>query len=145
MEVGLRKSVASQGQLVVTSEAYNLSLENGGGVVLLDPQLRRIPPESVWGYVSYESGDMKDVAEQLVPDILGLCEPQSLKNGNYGYFTIQNGKAQLPNSVAPDGALSFQYHLVESDDALAGLLNDYRSQYGNQIEVKVFDTFGMVY
>lgn len=142
LEVGLRKTVSSEGQLAVTQEAYNMSLETGGGVVLLDPQLRRIPRESIWGFVSYEGGALKDTAEQLVHDIQGLCEAQALKNGYYGYFTVQNGKVRFPNTVAPEGALAFQYRLVKSEDSLISLLESYRSEYGSGLTVKVFDTLG---
>ncbi|MCB0554140.1 MAG: hypothetical protein KDD02_11355 [Phaeodactylibacter sp.] len=142
VEVGLRKTVSTKGQLILTPDNYNLSLDSGGGVVLLHSQLKRIPEQSIWGYVSYENDGLKDVAQNLVQDILARCELQSLKNGYYGYFTIEDGTLRLPNTVAPEGAFSFQYRLVESKENIQALLESYRSEYGDQLTVKVFNTLG---
>ena len=141
--VDLRGKVSSDGQLVVTSGAYNISLEEGGGIVLLRPELLRIPENTIWGYVYFGDPVLETAAVELLDDLQAISKARPLPEGYYGYFRIEgNHNLKLANGAAPAGALPFSYWYEGEKEALVNLLEGYRSDYGEGLEVKVFNTLG---
>ncbi|MCO6480435.1 MAG: hypothetical protein J5I94_27585 [Phaeodactylibacter sp.] len=141
--VDLREKVTSDGQVVVSSEAYNISLEDGGGVVVLRPELRRIPNETIWGYISYENTELAGVADELQARLQSITTPRTLKEGHYGYFFINSsGVLRFIDGDALNNSRTFTYRFVEDKEELLGLLEEYRSAYGESLKIKVFNTLG---
>ena len=141
--VDLRKKISSDGQLVVTSEAYNISLDDGGGVILLRPELLRIPDETIWGYIAFEDGALDAVAEEFVARLQSISKIHSLREGYYGYFLVNSkGTLKFSNEVAPAGSRTFTYRYDGEKEALLDLLEEYRSNYGEALNIKIFNTLG---
>ncbi|MCB0594199.1 MAG: hypothetical protein H6557_24135 [Lewinellaceae bacterium] len=141
--VDLRDKVTSEGQMVITSGAYNVSLDEGGGIILLRPELLRIPDESIWGYVFYEDDVLEPVAAEFLAKLQSISKARSLSTGYYGYFLIDNnGVLKFTNQAAPANAQTFTYRFDGDKAALISLLEEYRSNYGEALEVKIFNTLG---
>lgn len=141
--VDLREKVTSEGQLVITSEAYNINLEDGGGIVLLRPELRRIPDETIWGYISYEDEGLKQAADEFQARLQAISKARALQEGYYGYFIVNNkGVLNFTGNAAPNDARTFTYWFDGEESALLGLLEEYRSIYGEVLEIKLFNTLG---
>ena len=141
--VDLREKVSSDGQVVVTSEAYTINLEDGGGILLLRPELLRIPDESIWGYLSFDDEALETVAETFVADLQSISKIRPLREGYYGYFTVNNkGALRFPNNIAPNDARTFSYRYDGEREALLNLLENYRSAYGEALKIKIFNTLG---
>ncbi len=140
--VDLRGTVTSDGQVVVTSEAYTISLDKGRGIVLLRPELLRIPDETIWGYIYYEDEAMAPVADELTSRLQAISKARVLRDGYYGYFTMDKGALQFNDNTAPNGARAFSYWYDGDKDALVELLEEYRANYGGSLEAKLFNTLG---
>ncbi len=141
--VDLREKVTSDGQVVVSPEAYNISLEDGGGIVVLRPELRRIPNETIWGYISYENAELEGVADEFQARLQSIATPRFLREGYYGYFFINSsGVLRFIDNAATENARTFAYRFVEEKTELLNLLEEYRSAYGDSLEIKVFNTLG---
>jgi hypothetical protein len=142
LDVKLREKVTSKGQLTVSPESFDISLAKGGGIILLQSQLRRIPDQMIWGFISYQEPALSQEAQNLLQDISAQCELQSLRNGDYGYFSLQDGTLRFTNTIAPSSALTFYYHYDGTGDILRSLLESYRAAHSGKLTVKIFNTRG---
>jgi hypothetical protein len=142
LEVKLRDKVTTTGQLRVDQEVYDISLEKGGGIILLQRQLRRIPPQAVWGAISYAEANLAQAAQSLHNAIAARCEPVFLRSGDYGYFSMQDGVLRLPNTIAPPGAATYHYRYTGSPEEMRDLLDSYRVEYDGKIAVRMFNDQG---
>lgn len=142
LDVKLREKVTSKGQLTVSPESFDISLAKGGGIILLQSQLRRIPDQTIWGFISFTNPALSPEAQNLLRDISTQCELQSFRNGDYGYFSLQDGTLRFPNTIAPPSALTFYYHYDGTGEGLRSLLESYRAAHGGELAVKIFNTRG---
>ena len=141
--VDLREKVTTEGQLVITSGAYNISLDEGGGIVLLRPELLRIPDGTIWGYIAYEDGGLEAAADEFISSLRSISKGRTLREGYFGYFTVDSeGVLKFSNTVAPSGALTFSYEYDGDPETLVNLLQEYRTEYGPGLQVKLWNTLG---
>lgn len=142
LRVDLQGTVSNDGQVVVTSDAYNVDLDKGGGIVLLRPELLRIPDETIWGYAYYEDEALQPAADEFLDSLQSISKGRVLRDGYYGYFTMNKGALKFDNTVAPNSARTFSYWYDGEKAALVELLEEYRANYGEGLEVKIFNTLG---
>ncbi len=142
LSVDLRAKVESEGQLLKTSGAYEISLESGGGVVLLRERLNRIPDETIWGYLYYEKESLMPAAEDFLQRLGNMSKAHILREGYYGYFDIKDGKLRFNNEQAPNGATTFFYQYEGEREKLVELLGEYRTVIAPELQISLFNTQG---
>lgn len=143
LRVDLRDKVSAEGRLVVSSGSYSINLEEDRGIVLLRPRLMRIPDETIWGYIFYEEEALEVAATAFLADLELASEPVSLPEGYYGYFRVEsNREVKFSTNTAPAGAIPFAYRYDGDKEALTALLEAYRSEYGEALNIKLFNTRG---
>ncbi len=146
LRLSLRDAVDSEGRLFVLNDRYQITLEEGGGVVPMRPVLHRIPMNTLWGYIHIKGDEsLEAAAETFLQDLQGLTASQSVKNGHYGYFEVDQGNiiwAEADDEEQATDFFPFVRSLPTDGSDVQSLLSDYRSTYGEDLEIKVWTTGG---
>ncbi|MEO1410346.1 MAG: hypothetical protein AAFW73_10730 [Bacteroidota bacterium] len=139
--------ISNAGQLIVHPDYYRLSFnESVNGVSVAQPTLRRIPQQSVWGYLDYDARDLL-VAENLLRDMEELLEFTYATPGNYGYFTLSDSNQVILTSETPTTLTrqTFLLQLRGTVDELQDKVEEvYCPQYRDKIELKIYTSTGAV-
>lgn len=142
LDIALRNTFTNEGQLTVNSERYQLTMNNPAGIILVHDELRRIPNQAVWGYAHYPDPADLVLAQQFLTDLSEVTGFLPLQDGFYGYFNYKNSSnpaLTLREQPPQSATLTFSHTLPSSNrQALQQLLADYRAQYGDRLELKVF-------
>lgn len=144
LDIDFRNTVVNKGQLYVNSESYLLTMKTENGIVLLREELLRVPNDLIWGYVATQQGANEAAAQNFMTDLQGISNQAiGLRVGYYGHFTInESEKVFVPHQPTDGSAQTFLWQYRGSESVLKSLLADYRSSYGNDLEIKLFNSKG---
>ena len=140
LELVLKNTITSTGTLTVSTEKYDLDIEEGFGFQTQQTKLMRVPASSVWGYVAYSGNQYSSDADNFLSELDELTESLELSNGEYGYFKIGDNK-KLSLNKAPDYNNFKTFYRTSSGqvDELEALLEGFRNQYPDgQMEFKIY-------
>ncbi len=105
-DLNLKDAVINQGQLSVTAGHYLLEMESNDGIEILNPQLNRIPNNTIWGYVAYDNSSASTDAQDFLSNLQGLNTVFNIENNNlysagyFGYFQLgENKELTLPGEI----------------------------------------------
>lgn len=90
LNINLKNIVTNQGRLNVGDDRFTIYLETENGIKLLHRELRRVPDQFIWGFLSYEEPEMAATAQEFLNTIDSSTEEIALEPGYYGYFTIKD-------------------------------------------------------
>ncbi|MCG8327048.1 MAG: hypothetical protein MI974_05145 [Chitinophagales bacterium] len=142
ISIGVRDAVVNEGSLIVSDDSYRLSFSSLTGVVLLKRVLRRIPDPVIWGYIHTQHDSLQVAADEFMNNLETKTLPVSLKEGNYGYFSVDNEAVIIKHIHVPEGATMFAYEYIQDDDVLEGMITSLKEEHPNGIEVRIFNTKG---
>lgn len=147
LTIDIRGAVINNGSIAVNEDYYRLYMEVEGGIIVAEDLLRRIPEGTIWGAMLHDESEAIQLAAQsLLQDIAALSKAQLLQSGYYGYFEIDdNGLSFKEGTQLANAPAVFQYQLKESVQQLKALVAQYRNEYGDQLQIFVYDTWGTVY
>ena len=91
LEINLKDVVTNPGKLKVEDGKYTLTMTNENGIVMSSKQVLRVPQNAFWGILGHDAGNDK-VATQMLDSLKTIATPISMANGDYGYFSVDNGK-----------------------------------------------------
>jgi len=139
MQLNLKEVVFNNGSLVVTDEAFELSMNSENGINLIRSELKRIPQNLVWGYVAYDNTSLNEACNQLLTDATNLMIPSNLTDGYYGYFDLNQQvltPVEGPNKIV---VKPFYGLLDASLDDLGAIAENFRENYqGQGAELRLF-------
>lgn len=144
-QINLKNTIFNEGILQVTPDAIKLSMSTHNGFELVRRELRRIPDRLVWGYVAHNNQQLAPTADAFLAELNTLTEPQTLPKGYYSYFTINNDKVAVMSQTPPFPFFKTFYRLSNWNiNELKDLLQNYRTEYGEQLEIKLYTWNGQV-
>ena len=147
LEVNLRESVHNEGTLHNEDSHYRISLRTQHGIDLPYKKLFKIQEGTIWGYIGYRT-EISPVVDQFFSDLTQLTAEGDYEQGNYGHFTYDKS-AEETISFEDNHELPFVSRfllkLTSDKDELVNLIEQYRQQYGSEIELEIRTWKGEVY
>ena len=144
LEINLRQEIINKGQLKVDENQYELEMESEHGISLPHPTLLRVPSNTIWGFAAYNDTKMAAAIEQFLQELTSITTTSSLDYGYYGYFSNYQGQP-LQLDDRPEGYVGYETFSRIADQnytTIRNLVNRYRTDYGNQLEIKLFTADG---
>ena len=139
ININLKDVVLNNGILTVKDNVYKVYLPKQDGISLITPELLRVPSGTIWGYVSFDTGqDAKLV--KFFDNLNKIATPITIPSGNYGYFNISSTKIDIKANfdTKKQNIRQIFHNLTKSSLELENLVNEYRSQ-GLDIKMLTYD------
>ena len=137
LTISLAQSVTNQGQLVVNEEAYTLQMESEEGIIIPEKVLRRVPDNTVWGFVAAQDAADLDVAMTILDQLRSFGETANLIEGKYGYFSILDNKLLVSGAPETGQVNSFIIHYEGDEKAIKQLVDDFRASHTGSVSLQV--------
>lgn len=147
MQINLKDAVINQGTLTITPSRALLEMGTINGINITEPTLMRIPERTIWGGVSIESTQIPAM-HKFLDTLSNICPIFNENLGNYGHFSFQSAnlttipafEATKPNVV------KFVRTLPRGKEIdLQQIINNFKSQYGNNAQVEIWSRYGNKY
>ena len=88
--INLKDVVFNKGTLKADDAKFTIEMANEDGIIVQSKQVLRVPQNAFWGILANDSGNDK-VATQMLDSLKTVATPISMVNGDYGYFSVDNG------------------------------------------------------
>ncbi len=98
LELNLKDVVSNTGKLKVEDGKFTVTMTNENGIVMQSKQVLRVPQNAFWGILANDSGNDK-IATQMLDSLKTIATPISMTNGDYGYFSVDNGKLTVKSAA----------------------------------------------
>lgn len=145
LELNIGVRVTNEGNINTLPETYDLELSSANGLIVPYKTLRKMPAQTLWGYVGVSEERYETIKTAFLNDLMFYTSIKRFKQGYYGYFTVSgvnefelveqsNSKHVTPIVLQNDATL----------EELRALVNSYKQQYGEQITIELFTTMGAV-
>ncbi len=146
MQINLKNAVVNNGLLTVRNDRYQLDMYTDDGFHLQQTEMWRVPENTFWGYVAYRNTDASSLATAFLDEMAEAAATLSLKAGYYGHFDVQDDKSLVLADVPPNKYINtFAYAFDDNQHAIEALLEEYRTLYGEQLELKIYTDTGEVW
>ena len=139
ININLKDVVLNNGTLTVKDNIYKLYLAKQDGITLITPELLRVPSGTIWGYVSFDTGQDAKLLK-FFDNLNKIANPITIPSGNYGYFNISSTKVDIKANfdTKKQNIRQIFHNLTKSTIELENLINEYRSQ-GLDIKMLTYD------
>ena len=97
LNINLKDVVVNKGKLKVEDGKFTIEMTSEDGIILSAKQVLRVPQNAFWGILANDSGNDK-VATQMLDSLKTIATPISMVNGDYGYFSVDNGRLSVKSS-----------------------------------------------
>lgn len=146
ISIDLREAIVNRGRLTVDQEAYSLDLFSDYGLRPLRSELRRIPSNQFWGYISYPEA-LQSVADSLEKDLTAFGNYQLPQAGYYGYFTVANGRLAIKDQPEDQPFRTWIMPISPNQTRnVQDLIEAYRREYATQgLDIWFMDGRGRTY
>jgi len=133
LTVQLGKSIVKSGTLTVSKDAYQLQMHDYDGVLLLNPELLRVPAQTVWGLLKYQRSDKNKEIYKFFEESMELAGASDKKfaEGDYGYFKV-GADGKILRTVGDPKTLAeqpFLYDFRGDEDDLKAVLKQLNSKF----------------
>ncbi len=145
MNIGLGETVVNEGQLLVNSESYTLQMDTEEGIIIPEKVLRRVPNNSVWGFVAYQNSQDLPIASDLLGQLNTFGNPLTLTEGKYGYFSFLDSKLLVSGAPATGQVSSFIIEYEGEQKAIQEVVDNFRASHAGSVTLKVFTSSGDTY
>ena len=131
------KSNYNKALLTVTDTAYRVTIKIQENVNLIWGHYRRVFDNTLWGAFCYNTDSELKTGLSLIDSLTSLgAQPTTLEDGEYSFFSIENGKAILPLSfivphLYPGKEIAFAFDYRFADEKLTSLLTKYIYKSGD--------------
>jgi hypothetical protein len=98
LEINLKDVVTNTGKLKVEDGKFTVTMVNENGILMPSKQVLRVPQNAFWGILANDNGNDK-VATQMLDSLKTIATPISMANGDYGYFSVDNGRLSVKSSA----------------------------------------------
>lgn len=145
MKIGLGETVVNEGQLVVNGESYTLQMDTEEGIIIPEKVLRRVPNNSVWGFVAYQNSEDQPVASNLLEQLNTFGNSIDLTEGKYGYFSFLDSKLLVSGAPATGQVSSFIIEYDGDQKAIQEVVDNFRANHSSSVTLKVLTSSGDIY
>lgn len=98
LSINLKDIVVNKGKLRVEDGKFTIEMTSEDGIVVSSKQVLRVPQNAFWAILANDSGNDK-VATQMLDSLKTIATPISVVNGDYGYFSLDNGRLSVKSSA----------------------------------------------
>lgn len=135
-DIVIGSEITNQGVLEITSDEVIFDLVDPKGLELQHPVLKRIPDQTIWGYLN--SSDIPMVKTWLTDRLDELGNMPNLAPGYYGHFEIVDGPEIRILPEDQDQLFTFVWKMSADESELADLISDFHQMFGatsDQLEI----------
>lgn len=147
LEINLNNNeIINTGRLLVSFSQYNLLMDSDHGIIIPDEILYRIPKNAIWGYIGINNSSQElSIRSDFESKINDFVEDHDYTSGYYGHFDLaEDNTVSISADKAYARQFNFLYKSFESEEVLKSIIDDFRLEYGNSIEIKVFTAKGTI-
>jgi len=144
MKLDLKNTVFNEGQLTVTGDAYHLDMHTEYGVTFRHKSLVRVPEETYWGYITYETPEQESLAIDFFNELQDISIQHDFLAGYYGYFSVEADKRVSIHEEGLAGVSykSFLFKYEDSGVAIRQQINAFRLAHGAPVSLHVLNDKG---
>jgi hypothetical protein len=137
--LNLRQTILNHGQMVVKPGSIELLMFTQYGIVPGRTLLRRIPPQTIWGYIAYPTPALSNVASEVLATLDSLgARPAFFPPGYYSDFTVlPSGALQIPLPEIERTYLLFLHRFEGSYESMQSIISPYLAGH-DELEIRVF-------
>lgn len=109
IKIELQDVVQNEGWLTVTDDTYLVGMEEENGIRWQHYEMRHIPEDAFWGYVTYPDASSQVQVESFLSDLQQIGTVSNLQDGYYGHYSLSdNGsKLEVNTTNLPGQAITF--------------------------------------
>lgn len=145
LTVQLGESIVKSGTLAVSKNAYQVEMHDFDGVELLNPELLRIPEQTVWGLLKYERSEENKELNKFFDQVMDQAGASTKKfaEGDYGYFKVgADGKISQPISNKETVVEQpFLFDFSGDTDDLEMVLKQINNKY-EEVQIRMYNAKG---
>ena len=145
MKIGLGETVVNEGQLLVNGESYTLQMDTEEGIIIPEKVLRRVPNNSVWGFVAYQNSADQSTASALLGELRTFGNPISLTEGKYGYFSFLDNKLLVSGAPETGQVSSFIIEYEGDQKAIKEVVDNFRANHAGSVSISVLTSTGEIF
>jgi hypothetical protein len=135
------------GQISVTSGSVNVTLANPGKVQFINPDLNRVPDNTIYGTFHYHSKNSEPLAHKFIESLLSLgALPDKYAPGDYGDFQIEpNGQIRQIHDTSYYFTLHYIYKFTGNSERLKDLVKYFGKKYPDLLNIRMKTSKGEVF
>lgn len=144
LNINLKNTVYNTGVLQVNYEDYKIEMETEEGLTFVHRQLKRVPYNAIWGYVTYTENGQEANAQQIIDGIRSVANEANYAEGYYGHFNIAAANSEISVYNQPVTTLikPFIYDFSGDVQILNDKLAELRSEAPAGVVLKLFNAKG---
>ena len=142
LNINLKDVVFNKGKLTMDDAKFTIAMTNEDGIVMQSKQILRVPQNAFWGILANDNGNDK-VATQMLDSLKTVATPISMTNGDYGYFSVDNGSVTV--KIAPILTKPSQKAVLFRINNKAALPNVIQNFRATGLEMWLLTSEGKVY
>jgi hypothetical protein len=135
--LAIGEDLFNTGVLSFDGIAYTLEMYSVLGIKIGHSNLYKIPEGVIWGSISGNQS-LSELTGDFISALNPIISEVELQEGYYGHFTMQKSGIQnlmVAGDVVFDFNYSFVYRLGGDLDALQSVIDNFRAQYGADVEI----------
>ncbi|MEZ4986028.1 MAG: hypothetical protein R2795_13495 [Saprospiraceae bacterium] len=143
LNVDIQDVVVNSGNLIITPNYFRVEMDTQEGIRWVHEELRRVPANTLWGYITYETIDERTQALGIKNELAAMSGELPLVDGYYGYFEVLNNDTQLVvKDMPPFNVLPFKFRYTGGDEELSSWLENARASATGAIHIILMDAAG---
>lgn len=143
LNIDLKNEIFNRGQLAVYGDRYAITMRSRNGFNLSPSELRKVPEQTIWGYVAFQQEADAGIARQFIGDLQSKSLAGVFPTGQYGYFQItDSGQVAVKEAPATTRIQQFIYSYPGQREDLQALVAAYRQNYPGQVTIRLFNSLG---
>lgn len=137
LSMNIGEDLLNSGVLTFDGDMYSLEMYSTVGIRIGHSELNRIPEGVIWGSISGDQS-ISQLRQEFLTALSPLTSTTQLQEGYYGHFTIYH--SDILNLTLTDDILYnfnhlFVYQLDGDISALQSVIDDFRAQHGDLINI----------
>lgn len=123
----------TKGKLIVTNDRFYMLLQNPQKLQLTNAELRRVPTNTIWGSISYQSSSSEEMAQSFIDSLISLGATfEAFAPGDYGYFQLDSNGQIIPTA---NSGSHFVNHFIFRYSGISANLQTLVSSFGSEVSI----------
>ncbi len=127
LNINLKDVVFNKGTLKADDAKFTITMANEDGIVMSSKQVLRVPQNTFWGILANDSGNDR-IATQMLDSLKTVATPISMTNGDYGYFSVENGVVTVKTApILTKSSQKVVLFRINNKAALPNVIQNFRA------------------